>query len=80
MWYNVKGFQEPNDLKYYVEQPRNRVVVEEIRLTNQSNEPIVHLEQPMHEPQIEVRIFNSQILKVFQFANLLSLPHLLTKT
>lgn len=37
-----------------MEQPRNRVVVEEIRLTNQSNEPIVHLKQPTHEPQFEV--------------------------
>jgi hypothetical protein len=41
-----------------VEQPRNRVVVE---LTNQSNEPMVHLEQPTHEPQIEVRIFNIKL-------------------
>jgi hypothetical protein len=63
-----------------VEQPINIVIVEEIGLANQSNEPIVHFKQHTHEPQIEVKILNSQILKVLQFVNLLSLPHLLTRT
>jgi len=68
------GNMELNDLKYYVEPPRCSIILKEIRPIDHVIEIIVNLKGP-------IKKLNSkrQILKVLCFANLLSLPHLLTR-
>jgi hypothetical protein len=75
---NVENM-ELNDLKYYVEPPRCSIIIKEIRPIDHVIEIIVNLKGPMHEAQIKKLNSKRQILKVFCFANLLSLPHLLTR-